>query len=219
MDAQRFDGLAYLAAQPASRRAVALGLVGIGASAAVPLPVSGGAKRRRRKCLRHGRRCGKKSGQRGGSCKRCCGRFSLSTSRALIPTGKRRCACRPDGMACSKNRQCCNGVCNPETRGCDDGLPASEPEVCVTGVNFCQQGEQQCGNANCACVNTNQGDVFCSNGQFTCSPMYANVTCHDDNDCYNDFGETFVCVSMSACSSSVACSGPGGTACAQICGS
>jgi hypothetical protein len=82
-----------------------------------------------------------------------------------------------------------------------------------------QSGAQNCGSTTkCSCVTTNQGEEFCTNGNFQCLPIYANVTCNDDNDCINDFGDGWACVSTSNCPSSVPCNGSGGTVCMEICG-
>jgi hypothetical protein len=210
MDDSRFDRIARLFGAAFGRRAMAGSLVAVALSAAAPAA----AKSSRNGCARDGERCGK----HGGKCSRCCSKFAVYTSDGLIPDGGRRCACRPDSMRCTRNRQCCNGLCNPATGVCDDGKPGSPPAVCVTSVNFCQPEEQNCGSTTqCWCVTTNSDEMLCANGQFNCASNFGdNITCNDDNDCFVNYGEGWACVAMTGCKPSVACSG--GTACALTCG-
>jgi hypothetical protein len=208
MDDSRLDHVARLLGRAADRRSLAGAAAALVFAGALPAAARSG----RTGCIRDGERCGKHA----GDCSRCCSKFSLYDSNDLIPTGRRHCACRPEGMPCQRNAQCCQGVCNPDSGTCDDGQPGGEPIVCDSGVNFCQSAAQNCGGtSSCWCVNTNQGDVFCTNGQFNCASNFgANITCNDDNDCFNRYGSG-ACVAMSDCGANVACSG--GTACAQIC--
>lgn len=209
MDDSRFDQAARLFGRAVDRRSFAAAIAALALAQTLPAAAKSG----RRRCAGDGTPCGKQ----GGKCSRCCSGFALYDSNGLIPTGRRQCACRPDGMRCKRNAQCCQGVCNPTSGTCDDGQPGGEPIVCDSGVNFCQSAAQNCGGtSSCWCVNTNQGDVFCTNGQFNCASNFgANITCNDDNDCMNDYGGGWACVAMSDCGSNVACSG--GTACVQIC--
>jgi hypothetical protein len=58
-------------------------------------------------CLPNGRRCG---GRRRRPCRRCCTNYAVGSKR-------KRCACRPDGHDCSRDSQCCAGVCDQRTCG------------------------------------------------------------------------------------------------------
>lgn len=79
-------------------------------------PVAAQARRRKvqaEACIPSGKICpskkprGKKKKKLG--CTRCCQHFSVPAGG-----GKRKCACKPDTVACDNDSECCSGVCAGE---------------------------------------------------------------------------------------------------------
>jgi hypothetical protein len=85
-----------------------------------------GAKRvGKEDCIQTGKRCpaGKRGGKNGGdtlSCGRCCqGAFKIDDD------GKKRCACKEDGVACDSDAHCCSATCQGGV--CTSAATASTP--------------------------------------------------------------------------------------------
>ncbi len=55
-------------------------------------------------CTRSGKKCGK--GKKLKPCSNCCTGYNITTR-----SKKKKCACRPDGIRCTQDAQCCAGVC------------------------------------------------------------------------------------------------------------
>lgn len=115
MDAHRFDQLQRQLAQGRSRRALVGGSLGASLLAALGGGEETAAKARSERCVPAGRRCGAKKDDR--SCKACCHRNHVTT-----PKGKKKCACKSDGIVCGNDAQCCSsscqgGVCRSGPRG------------------------------------------------------------------------------------------------------
>ncbi len=91
--------------------------------------------------------------------------------------------CKPNGIGCNINSQCCSGGCCRGT--CTDlssnlsncgscGHACRSDQVCSGGMCVCPSGSQEC---NGTCCNTS--DHLCSNG--TCQPCVSQCdeTCSD----------------------------------------
>jgi hypothetical protein len=178
----KFILVTRILAQLADRRTLATAVAALWAGG--PL-AHGDAAARQTRCVRDGRRCGPDSGNQGGPCKRCCSDFARFSAVELNPDGRRRCACRPDGMGCQTDGQCCQGVCDPATNVCDDGKPGDPPIVCDVSEPFCSGvTPPNCGGTTkCWCATTNSDENFCTSGQFSCASNFGtNITCNDDSD-------------------------------------
>lgn len=92
MDQRRFDALARALGRPAGRRA---------AVAAMLAALAGGA-RGAAACTAEGRKCGTRKTK---PCTKCCTYHSEN----------KRCACKPNGMACGNDLECCGGWCSFDT--------------------------------------------------------------------------------------------------------
>jgi hypothetical protein len=55
-------------------------------------------------CTRSGKKCGE--GKKLKPCSKCCTGYNITTR-----SKKKKCACRPDGIRCTQDAQCCAGVC------------------------------------------------------------------------------------------------------------
>jgi hypothetical protein len=110
MERRGFDRLRQGIRDPGTRRETLLAALAVvlGPIASAALPPSAEGKG----CLVIGRRCGRHSGQQGGSCKRCCSRHATKGKH-------RRCACRPNGFPCGSASTCCGGICDEGV--CTDG--------------------------------------------------------------------------------------------------
>jgi hypothetical protein len=167
VDPQRFDGKIRKLAQMPSRRALLggslaaslLALFGFGAEAGKKKPTS-------RRCLAAGRRCGTRKND--PPCKKCCHRNFVT-----LPDGKRKCACRISGAACSNSSQCCSGICADKV--CQQEFCAAIGESCIE-VDCCsgECEEQIC--ANCLPIDApcNPEDDLCCSWSF-CDPQ--DLTC------------------------------------------
>ncbi|MFM9107768.1 MAG: hypothetical protein ACKOWF_13830 [Chloroflexota bacterium] len=121
-----------------------------GSPAAAEVDRKRDSKRRRRRkpaygsCEPTGRRCDSSKNQ-GRRCSKCCTRHTVDVG------GKRRCACRPDGMAAAPRgaSTCCSGralggVCVPAGGNC------SSSSDCTGASDTCTNGVCTCGGAVCA---------------------------------------------------------------------
>lgn len=127
MDGSRFD----LLTRSLTRRSGLRGAV-VGLAATLGLAAATDAAPTEEQCLRTGARCGKKSGNNGGPCKKCCTRHWTKGKK------RTRCTCKPDGMRCNNSAQCCNGACNPATRIC------GEATLCIPEDGACPDGNLGC---------------------------------------------------------------------------
>ncbi len=159
MDGRRFDSLARALAGAASRRAAVAGIF------AALLPLAGRANPARtgkngrgpadEACLANGRRCGKGSGKRGKPCRKCCSRYST-----VQRNGRRRCACKPEGIVAGNASQCCsgqrmaNGMCGACAAGFGD---------CPAGCVDLRTDVRNCGACGVSCA---AGEI-CLNGACT----------------------------------------------------
>jgi hypothetical protein len=200
-----------LASVATSRRRSLAGLVAVSSSALVRPGVS--ATTSTQQCTPSGSFCGKGSGRKGRSCRKCCTRFAISTGR------RRRCACKPDRRNCRHDAQCCSGICDRLTRTCGEQDIGSEPIVCNSSVGLCQGGAPHCaGTSRCSCITTTAGSNLCTDGSYKCFPAPgSNVTCQVDQDCFDRFGAGYICVSTEHCPGNHPCSGSGGTVCMNDC--
>ena len=215
MESTRFDDLTKAIGSVTSRRTAlrsALGsLVALGG-----MVTAEAAKKRGRgavtaeRCLAVGERCPKtmKHGQKKvkHTCeKNCCTRHSV-----ISADGKRRCACRETGTACTAGtaRHCCSGVCDgtacapvttatvplgsPGAAGSPDPVPSPFAGTCTVGQDICQQGQgpfSGCNaNPNCYCFTTTTRARFCGRLFPTPSP------CAIDADCVVVTGPNSACV-------------------------
>jgi len=166
MDPRTFDGMIRQFARRLSRRSLVGGSLGAAVLAAVGLTDDTQAKKvKADRCLPPGRRCGTKKNDE--PCRKCCQGHHIVT-----PSGKKKCACRPDGIDCSNASQCCAGACSngrcgaPAVAPClPTGTGCASPSQCCTGI--CEVGI--CRSAPCRAVNTNCAvNLDCCSG--VCGP-------------------------------------------------
>lgn len=129
MDDSRFDSLARALGRSVDRRAGLRGAV-VALAGGVGLAEVAAAGPADEQCLRNGQRCGKKSGNNGRQCKDCCSRYWTNGKK------RKRCTCKPDGMACNNSSQCCAGICDPATGTCG--------QTCVEAGGSCTSSDQCC---------------------------------------------------------------------------
>ena len=233
MDANRFDTLTRLVLTSSRRKTVRL-LVGSLLGGLLPLdllateakkhrgkdrrkgdrsPKRRGGATKTERCLGVGERCPKtlKHGKKTvkHTCNRnCCTRYSVVSA-----DGKRHCACREAGQACTANtaRHCCSGVCDGAV--CAPGMAAGRPGpvgppgppgpppppvpspfagTCTALQDVCQQDyipNATCNNRHgCFCYSAPTGAKVCATITGECSG------CTTDADCATLLDPNWSCV-------------------------
>ena len=202
MDPRSFDGMIRRLSRALSRRSLVGGSVGAAVLAAAGLTDDARARKKVKAedCLASGRRCGTRKNDE--PCGKCCHRYHIIT-----PKGKKKCACRPDGVECSNPSQCCTGACAsgrcqadavappvppappvplappaPPTPCHPAGSGCASPSQCCSGI--CEVG--LCRPAPCRAVDTNCAvNLDCCSGVCGCAEFFPgaftctcrNVTC------------------------------------------
>ncbi len=131
MDQERFDRIARLLGQPATRRGGMAGAMAAAAAAAVAIAGEVSAKHRRERPEIEGP-CGDGS-RKANTCRKdsqCCTGFCLKDLKNKDSKG--RCRCIRKGEACKPSQTCCNG------RDCVDGVcGGNAKETCVVCASGC----------------------------------------------------------------------------------
>lgn len=184
MDPRTFDGMIRQLSRALSRRSLVGGSLGAAVLAAAGLSDDAQAKKKGKAeaCLPPGQRCGTK--KKDEPCRKCCQGYHVVT-----PSGKKKCACRPDGVDCTNPSQCCTGTCPNGRCGAAPCLPAgagcTSPSQCCVGI--CQNG--RCGAPTCNSVN-----AICGINSDCCSGICG---------CIEDFLPISICTCRNA-----TCGGP-----------
>jgi hypothetical protein len=202
VDNARFDALTRSLAVTDSRRTVVRRLIGGAAAGALALAGTrrAGAQVGPAVCVPNGARCGPADEGNQRRCADCCSDY---TERQ--PNGQRRCACRPDGLECSRDDQCCDNVC--EGGVCGEGF------VCRPDNNVCRGGTGTCGgDPNCVCAGVGRAPNF----ELVCADVRFAVcqACRSDADCRRaGFPSSATCVrNFRCCGGGSECLVPCGTA-------
>lgn len=180
VDPRTFDGLIRKLSRTLSRRSLVGGSLGASVLAAVGLADDAQARKvKAEDCLPPGRRCGTKKNDE--PCRKCCQRYHI-----VNPKGKKKCACRPDGVDCSNPSQCCSGACengfcrSPAVATCRPAAAGcSSATQCCSGI--CEVG--LCRPAPCRNVDAICGiDLDCCSGVCGCIeefPFAPSCTCRN----------------------------------------
>jgi hypothetical protein len=164
----RFDHLTRFLAHSASRRHGLAALVTLFVPATSGFATGVAAER----CLRNGRRCGRRSRtrNRGGiPCRFCCTGYAR----------RKRCACRGEGVACNRPGHCCSGEC---VQGSCSSTCIGLTESCEPETDLCCRSGAVCDDA----VHTS-GPVCCLPGGFPCdrpSECCSSICDHDTRRCF-----------------------------------
>ena len=197
MDPRTFDGMIRQLSRRLSRRSLAGGSLGAAALAALGLADDALARKtvQAEDCLPPGRRCGTKKNDE--PCRKCCQRYHI-----VNDNGKKKCACRPDGVDCSNPSQCCTGACENGLCGAAPCRPASSgctsPSQCcsrICEVGFCRSAPCRADSVNCAvnldCCSGVCGCIddflisICTCRSATC--VQPGGVCSADTDCCTEF--------------------------------
>ena len=199
MDSDRFDDLTRSFSSGASRRRLlsrlGSGLVAVLVTGRFASDEARATKPvRAERCLAVGEKCPKtiKHGRKQvkHSCaRRCCTRYSVVSA-----DGKRRCACREAGTACTAAtaRQCCSGVCDGTVCAGTAGLlgptgppgPPGPPPVCPAicpPCQVCNSATGQCEVCPAACIRcftlTDRSTVCGTGVSLHCDPCTTAADC------------------------------------------
>src|SRR4051812_34104846 len=189
VDPRTFDEIVRRLAGSATRRSVLAGSVltalGLGEAALAKKQGRADAKTTvtAEACIPSGKKCpakrprGKKGKKLG--CDKCCQGFTQPN-----PRGGLKCACKPNGQACSSEgaAQCCtatctNGVCaNAGPEPCSAiGVSCTANAQCCIGI--CNVGGSDIGPINRPNPGTANKCAFCLTGGATCDPNSFSVQC------------------------------------------
>jgi hypothetical protein len=163
MDGTRFDSLTRTLGALADRRATVRALSG--AAIGVFAPSSGAdAKKKKKKCKRGQKKCGKT----------CCplGQFCRSGKCSICPPPLFVC---PIG-GCAETL--CGGQCCAVRETCVDNQCAPCPDQ----VNSCGVDAPRCNNGSGFCATSVEGGTFCVSAAPVCSPCASNDDCADGDD-------------------------------------
>jgi hypothetical protein len=144
------DGMIHRLSRLLSRRSLVGGALG---AALLAVGRGGGTQAQIvvEDCIPAGQRCG--TGQKKRQCNRCCFGYHVVNAQ-----GKKKCACRPAGIACDAPAQCCTGICEkrvcrsapcrPADKSCDEDIDCCSG-VCGAVTIFPPLKVSFCRKANC----------------------------------------------------------------------
>ncbi|HET7095688.1 MAG TPA: hypothetical protein VFI22_19505 [Thermomicrobiales bacterium] len=179
MNSVRFDALARRLSAAGTRRHVLRA-----ALVAAVTPLAAAAQPEPARCLANGKRCrqpeaeterhGHRKRKKHGkhhppSCAKCCSRFGAAGAN-----GKSRCSCKPEGVACDHDAQCCGAQCRA---GACTACPPDQV-FCPDGCANLQTDKQHCGTCATACANGQR----CQDGTCVCDAQSCPTGCCGGTD-------------------------------------